>query len=150
MTINPTTPTQTSAAQDQWWEWIWPSLATAASARYAVKQGLWAAIISAVGVVVVVASNTLSGQLDPHMPFGIGALIDAAAFTTIAVGLWRESRFAAVCGLTLYVIEQLYAWSQSRSFSPLAVIFAIAFANAVRGTFMLRRIAAGRETDHAS
>jgi hypothetical protein len=131
------------------WEWLWPSITTGASARYAVKQGFWAAIVCTVGVAGVVAFNSVAAQPDPRIPFGIAALLDATAFATIAVGLSRHSRLAAICGLALYLIEQLYVWSQSRPLSPVFMtMFILVFTNAIRGTFALRRIGAQHDSDH--
>ena len=117
-------PTMTLARR-----WMWPSVATTDSARFAVTQAFWAATVCAAGVALLVTLNQLTG-----------ALLDAAAFAAVAIGLSRRSRVAALCGLGLYLVEEAYVLSQARPLTLLFVVmFTIAFVNGVRGAFALHR-----------
>jgi hypothetical protein len=120
--------------------WMWPETTTAASARFALTQAFWAAILCAGGVTLLVTLNQLTPEARPAFPFRFGALLDAAAFAAVAIGLARSSRVAAVCGLILYVVEEAYVLGQARPLTLLVVVlFTIAFVNGVRGAFALHR-----------
>jgi hypothetical protein len=120
--------------------WMWPPTTTTASARFAVTQAFWAATVCAVGVALFVMVSQLTTSGGPRFPFRLGALLDAAAFAAVAIGLSRRSRVAAVCGLGLYMVEEAFILSQARPFTVLLVaLFTIAFVNGVRGAFALHR-----------
>jgi hypothetical protein len=119
---------------------MWPPTTTAASARFAVTQAFWAATVCAAGVALLVTLNQLTPGERPSFPFRFGALLDAAAFAAVAIGLSRSSRVAAVCGLGLYLVEEAYVLGQARPFTLLIVVlFTMAFVNGVRGAFALHR-----------
>jgi hypothetical protein len=120
--------------------WMWPSVATTDSARFAVTQAFWAATVCAGGVALLVTLNQLTPASASRFPFGLGALLDAVAFAAVAIGLSRRSRVAALCGLGLYLLEEAYVLSQARPLTLLfVVLFTIAFVNGVRGAFALHR-----------
>jgi hypothetical protein len=121
--------------------WMWPSVATTDSARFAVTQAFWAATVCAAGVALLVTLNQVTTPASAaRFPFGLGALLDAAAFGAVAIGLSRRSRVAALCGLGLYLVEETYVLSQARPLTLLfVVLFTIAFVNGVRGAFALHR-----------
>lgn len=118
--------------------WVWPSMATIYSARFAVRQAFWAATICAAGLMLLIATSyhtTLQ-----NLMYGPGALLDTAAFGAIAVGLARRSRVAALCGLGLYVFEEVYVLRDSPPLTLVfAMLFTLAFVNGVRGAFALHR-----------
>jgi hypothetical protein len=120
--------------------WMWPPTTTTASARFAVTQAFWAATVCAAGVALLVTLNQLTPGDGPRFPFRFGALLDAAAFAAVALGLSRRSRIAAVCGLGLYLVEEAYVLSEARPIALLIVgLFTVAFVNGVRGAFALHR-----------
>jgi hypothetical protein len=124
---------------------MWPPTTTTSSARLAVTQAFWAATVCAAGVALFVTLNQLTPGVGPRFPFRLGALLDAAAFAAVAIGLSRRSRVAAVCGLGLYVVEEAFILSHARPFTLLIVVlFTIAFVNGVRGAFALHRHADSR------
>lgn len=119
---------------------MWPSVTTTAAARFAVTQAFWAATVCAAGVALLVTLNQVTPDGAPRFPFGLGALLDATAFAAVAIGLSRQSRVAALCGLGLYLVEEAYVLSQARPLTLLIVVlFTIAFVNGVRGAFALHR-----------
>jgi hypothetical protein len=121
---------------------MWPPVSNVAAARFAVTQAFWAATICAAGVALLVTMNQLTPLQAPRFPFGLGALLDAAAFAAVAVGLSRQSRVAALCGLGLYLLEEAYVLGQARPLTLLIVaVITVAFVNGVRGAFALNRIA---------
>ena len=127
------------AKRPKWRESFWPSVDTAEGAALAAKQGFWAVLIC---TVVTAAFALLS-----IMGFDPSALVDAALFAIIAWGLWNKSRFAAVSGLLLYVIERLYMWSTVGIQNPvIPVLFTLFFISGVRGTFAWKRLKTGTAT----
>jgi len=121
------------------YQWMWPDVGTPESARYAVRQAFWGAIFVC-GVTTLFAFIAMSAS-DPRLPVGPSALVDAAIFAMIAFGIWKESRVAAIAGLGVYVLEQLYMlsapgqWGVGRFFVIVALI--CAFIGGIRGTFAL-------------
>lgn len=129
------TPTQRKP-----FEWIWPPVDTPESARYAVRQAFWAAIFVSGMTALVVFISAVAQPGDPRLRFSPLALVDAAMFGAISFGLWKESRGAAVAGLVLYILEQMYEMSvpgrPSRNFFLIAVLVC-GFVGGIRGTFAL-------------
>jgi hypothetical protein len=75
--------------------------------------------------------------------FGIdaSAFLDAAIFVAIAFGIKRKSRFAAVAGLSLYVIERIFMLQRAGAAGIFTgIVFTLLFINAVRGAFAYRRL----------
>lgn len=68
--------------------------------------------------------------------------MDAILFSAVAFGIYKESRFAAVADLTLYLLEkayQIYATGQFQG-AVLTVFLTIMFVSSVRGAFALHRL----------
>src|SRR5690348_9717416 len=85
---------------------FWPDVSTLPDAAWAVKQGVYAA-----GFVALVTAIVALAALSLHTPvLGLGgsALLDAAIFAAVAYGIRRNSRFAAVSGLVIYLVERIY------------------------------------------
>ena len=114
-----------------------PTITDEATARTAARQGVWACGIVA-GVTLLLYGLTF---LDFN-PLNLNeyALVDIVLFVLIGWGIYRMSRAAAVLGLMLYVLEQLYTWTEA-GFKPSAhiILFIIAFANSIRGTFAFHK-----------
>jgi hypothetical protein len=72
---------------------FWPEVSTLEDARWAIKQGVWAAVFVAVvtGIVSFVALSLHKSVLGVS---GSG-LVDAAIFAAVAWGIYKNSRFAA-------------------------------------------------------
>ena len=113
--------------------WYWEDVTSVGGAEKAINGGFWAALIVAI-ITSLVASLSFAGV---HM-FGIGAsaFLDAALFAAIAFGIKRKSRFAAVAGLCLYVLERIYMLQRGGAGGiVMGILFTLLFINAVRGTF---------------
>lgn len=113
----------------------------AKGAKLAARGGAFAAIVLALATVVLgllIPSLHAHVQL-PHL-FTIGALAEVVLYAAIAFGIFRMSRAAAVAGLALYTAEQVFALAAHGSVAPIALIFLVAFANAVRGVFAYHRL----------
>ena len=83
--------------------------------------------------------------------FDAYALVDAAIFAAVAVGLWRYSRTAAILGLAFYLIERVYMWSQFGFHAvAMAVILTLAFVSGIRGTFSYHRLRSEARADSAN
>ena len=118
--------------------WYWEDVTSVSGAEKAINGGFWAALIVAI-ITSLVASLSLAGV---HM-FGIGAsaFLDAALFAAIAFGIKRRSRFAAVAGLCLYVLERIYMLQRGgASGIVMGILFTLLFINAVRGAFAHHRL----------
>jgi hypothetical protein len=121
---------------------FWPDVSTLENAAWATKQGVWAAAF--VAVVTGIVSSTALFLHKPILGVGGSGLVDAAIFAAVACGIHKNSRFAAVSGLVIYVVERLYmlksAGSHGAGGSVMVVFLTLAFLTAVRGTFAYRRL----------
>jgi hypothetical protein len=121
---------------------FWPDVSTLESAAWAIKQGIWAAAFVAL-VTGIVASVAL---LIHKSVLGVGGsgLFDAAIFAAVAFGIHKNSRFAAVSGLVVYLAERIYMLKVGGvgggGASVMVVILTLAFISAIRGTFAFRRL----------
>ena len=73
------------------------------------------------------------------------ALLDAALFAAIAFGLYKHSRFAAVAGFVLYLIEKIYALVTTGNIlgvGVLGVVILFGFLNGMRGAFAYQKLLA--------
>ena len=121
----------------------WPATDTLEHARSTSRYGVWAAgfvaaITAVVATIALVSGSAIAG-------IDAWAYLDAVLFAAITFGIYKLSRFAAVAGLVLYVLESLYAMAQlagPRSGIVLRIIITLAFIHAVRGTFAYRRLSA--------
>src|SRR5215469_11225727 len=85
--------------------WFWPDLSDIDGAKDACRLGMWCAIIVA-GMTGLFALLALTGtSLMGASPL---SLVDAALFAAIAFGIYKYSRFAAVTGFALFLIEKIY------------------------------------------
>lgn len=125
-------------------KWYWEDVSDLAGADKAITGGFWAAIFVA-GVTTLFVTLSLAGV---HL-FGIGlsALVDAGLFAAIAIGIKQKSRFAAVAGLCLYIIERIYMLKVTGAGGMIMAVFLVLlFINAVRGTFAYHRLSAQPQT----
>ena len=136
------TPIQTYSKPRSKSDWLWPKITGLESAKRAARQGVWAAMITVVTTSVVVV---LAHAGFPIADLGVEALVDAALFLIVAWGIHKMSRTAAVGGLSLYLLEQIYMWSQDGPRGlPLVGILALMYINAIRGTFQYHKILESR------
>ena len=110
---------------------VWPSLGTLASARVASRQGMWAAWI--------VAATTASASL-----LGLGGLtawglVDAALCILVGYGIRRDSRVAAILGLTYFTLATVSRMAHMGAGGILTPVIFLLFLNGVRGTFAVHR-----------
>jgi len=118
--------------------WYWEDVNDLSGAEKAMQGGFWAALAVAIITSVFVALSFAGVNL-----FGIGAaaLLDAAIFAAIAFGIKRKSRFAAVAGLVLYIVERVYMMQRGgRGGIIMGIFFTLLFINAVRGAFAYHRL----------
>ena len=111
--------------------WYWEDVTSVSGAEKAMNGGFWAALFVAI-ITSLVASLSFAGV---HI-FGIGAsaFLDAALFAAIAFGIKRKSRFAAVVGLCLYVLERIYMLQRGGAGGiVMGILLTLLFVNAVRG-----------------
>ena len=135
-----------AAAGSRWRRAYWPTISDQETARSAALQGFVVALLVAVITAVLSVLGAFGVKL---FGFGPSSLVDAAVFALVAVGIYRMSRVAALAGLSLYVVERVYAWATlGRKNAVVAVIFALAFVNSVRGTFAYRRFIDSRRADN--
>jgi hypothetical protein len=125
-------------------KWYWPDVSDLESAKKAARNGMWCAIFVASVTTIVVLLTTFFGL--SIMGVKAGALLDAALFAGIAYGLSRYSRFAAVAGFALFVLEKIYMLATTGNFFSvgfLGIVIALGFWNSVRGTFAYYKLNGG-------
>lgn len=84
--------------------WYWEDVTSVSGTEKGINGGFWAALFVAI-ITSLVASLSFAGV---HIfEIGASAFLDAALFAAIAFGIKRKSRFAAVAGLCLYVLERI-------------------------------------------
>ena len=118
----------------------WPDVSTPTAARSARMYGVWAAVFSAVVTAILASWSLGSGKAALEL-VDVCAFLDVTIFVAVAFGIYKESRFAAVAGLVIFVGEKLYqlAVTATTSGTILAFILAMCYVAAIRGTYALRR-----------
>jgi hypothetical protein len=113
--------------------WYWEDVSNLSGAEKAISGGFWAAIVVAC-VTSLFAGLSLAGvQL---LGLNAWAFVDVALFVAIAIGIKRKSRFAAIAGLCLYVVERIAMMQRGGAGGiVMGILFTLLFINAVRGTF---------------
>jgi|HubBroStandDraft_3_1064219.scaffolds.fasta_scaffold97065_2 hypothetical protein len=122
--------------------WYWPDVSDLDGAKDATRYGMWCALLVA-GVTTLFAVLSLFGVR--LMGITPAALLDAALFGAIGFGLSRYSRFAAVAGFLLYLLEKIYALVTTGSIlgvGALGVVMLFGFFNGIRGAFAYQKLAA--------
>lgn len=120
---------------------IWPIITDAASAKFAAKQGMGAAFFCAGSTVLFV----LLAHQGMSLVQGIDetALVDAAVFAALGIGILRMSRVAAVAALALYIVERIVMWTRVSSAGglsiPMMAVIVLCFVSSIRGTFAYQR-----------
>jgi len=123
--------------------WFWPSMETLQIAHNATRHACSFALI--VAVVTSILSILAIGGVHIFEHIGAWSLLDAALFGAIAVGLYRHSRVAALAGLVLYVLGQVYMLSEGtvptyKFWWLVPLCFTLAFFHGVRGAFAYHRL----------
>lgn len=118
---------------------IWPRISDKESARTAIKDGVWAALVIVFfDVVIAVYTLTVRQKFAGHYDAWI--LVDGFLFAVIAWRMWRNSRAWSVIALVLMALEiEDKLRSASSTFGVVTVLLFLAFLNAVRGTFAFHR-----------
>src|SRR5437016_14133045 len=98
----------------------WPDVSTPAAARSARMYGVWAALFS-VRVTALLATWSLGSGKPALEIVDAWAFIDVVIFTAIAFGIYKESRFAAVSGLVIFLGEKFYQISITSTTSGLVM-----------------------------
>ncbi|HTP69110.1 MAG TPA: hypothetical protein VMJ35_09425 [Dongiaceae bacterium] len=130
--------------------WFWPDVSTLEGAKEAARIGMWYAVFVAGVTTLFVLLAIFGVSLMGTKP---AALVDALLFVGVAYGLFRNSRFAAVAGLVLFVFEKVYMLVKTGSVlsvGVLGVIITLGFVNSVRGTFAYAKLAGGTSSSDLS
>src|ERR1700693_4444542 len=126
--------------------WHWPKIEDDKTAQDAALQG-WGVCLFFSAVTGVAASLSILYQ-KPVLGIDGWALFDAGLFALVSWRVYKMSRPWAVFGLLLYLAEvsvriaKYFGSSGTGSippFSIVAIVFTLAFVNAVRGTFAFHR-----------
>ena len=120
--------------------WFWPDVSDLDGAKDATRYGMWcAALVS--GVTWLFAALSLLGvRMTGITP---AAIADAILFAGIAYGLYRFSRFAAVAGFVLFLIEKVFMFIKTGSILGVGVfgiIILFGFLNGMRGAFAYHKL----------
>jgi hypothetical protein len=126
---------------------FWPDVSTLEDAQWATKHGVWAA-----GFVAVVTGIVSLAALSLHKSvLGVSGsgFVDAAIFAAVAWGIYKNSRFAAVSGLVVYLVERSYMLKTGAGggagAAVMVMFLTLAFVAAVRGTFAYRKLTSSVE-----
>ena len=116
----------------------WPRIHDTETARRVARQAFWAAIVVVVITLLLVGLAAAGKPVGGVTPI---ALVDAALFALIALGIRRMSRVAAFAGLLLFGVEKLLM-AQSMNVGNLVTAAALlfAFANGARATIAFHRL----------
>ena len=87
--------------------WYWPDVSDMDGAKGAIRYGMWCALLVAGVTALFVVLSFMGIRLMGTTP---AALLDALLFAVIGYGLSRFSRFAAVAGFGLFLIEKSTPW----------------------------------------
>lgn len=129
--------------------WFWPDVSDIDGAKDATRYGMWCAVLVS-GFTAVFAILALLGIR--LMGVAPAALLDAVLFAAIAYGLYRYSRFAAVAGFVLFLLEKTYALMQTGSIlgvGVLGVVILFGFLNGMRGAFAYQKLTADASSSQA-
>lgn len=126
-----------------------PKIFDVDSAEAAAHHGAYAALFCAVSTAALVMVSWYVPALLPGLAIDGTALIDAMLFLFIAWGIAKLSRFAAVCGLLLYVAERWIMFAETGKVASVwwLVVMLAAFANGIRGTFLYHRLLLERKAE---
>jgi hypothetical protein len=122
--------------------WYWPDVSDQEGAKDAMRLAMWCAILVAGMTGLFVVFSFFGVRLMGITP---AALLDVALFAATAYGLYKHSRFAAVAGFVLFLLEKIYAFVTTGSIlgvGVLGVIILIGFLNGVRGAFAYQKLIA--------
>jgi hypothetical protein len=118
---------------------IWPRISDGESARRAIKDGFWAAII-VVFFDVVIAAWALAARQKFAGYYDAWILVDGVLFAIVAWRMWRNSRIWSVIGLLLMALEiEDKLRNAASTFGVVTVFLFLAFLNAARGAFAFHK-----------
>jgi hypothetical protein len=120
-----------------------PAVDDLKSAKKASMYGVWAAVFSAAATVLLFVFLVLaSGGKAVDTSIAAVALVDALIFSAVAIGIYKESRLAAVAGLLFFVVEKIVQFSMTGETSGIIVpvILTLCYASAIRGVYALHRL----------
>jgi len=121
---------------------LWVVIGSPEAARWAVKQAVAAAVFCTVATAGVAIWAHYSPEMAARTGLNIWALFDAFIFLAIAIGLYFNSRVAAVAGLAFYLFERAMALPSTPPSAWIVIaILIMGFIGGVRGTFAHHRFA---------
>lgn len=136
-------------------EKFWPNVSTPEEARYAARQGMWAAYIggglSLFAVVVSFLSSDVRGFLgellevtpgEQDIIFGIliMIMIEALIFIGLGFAIGKMSRVAAVIALILFLLDKTVMPPANVGGIIFAAAFLWLYALGIKGTFAWHRL----------
>jgi hypothetical protein len=132
LNISPSTPKTSS----RWRDLLWPDISDTVAAKTAARNGMYLSLLIAAMTTFFVLFGSAAR----------GAMMDAVLFVFIGFGIRRMSRFAAVGGLVLYLIEQLFAITRGKwglnvlTNFVILVAFTALFTASARAAWSFRRL----------
>ena len=120
---------------------LWPDVSNISNAKKASLYGVWASLIPA--LMTALAATWAIGAGKKAMGFiDAFAFLDVFIFCVVAFYIYKESRFAAVFGLVIFLIEKVYQVFATGRFDGwlFAIILTTLFVACVRGTYALHRL----------
>jgi hypothetical protein len=125
--------------------WYWPSISNMDEARSAAMQGVAVALFPAVGNLIlaglIAAGVKFPGALALNSDQAWMLVLVSMVYFVIAAGIHCMSRFAAVLGFLLCFLDRMATMVLSGVGVSIFFLLLVAYANAVRGTFIYHELA---------
>ena len=120
---------------------LWPDVQSIAGAKSTSMLGVWAALYSAVMISVLATYSIFASQKALQI-IDAWSFIDAAIFSLIAGGIYKEKRFAALFGLLFFGYEKYDQFLRTGAIpGPILVgILFICYLHSTRALFSLRKL----------
>jgi len=118
--------------------WFWPKVSDRKNAQFAINEAFCVAVALAA---ITTIFATVEVLVDTTEGVSAEAFVSAIIFASVAFGIYRKSRMAAVSGLVLYLVSRGYAWAKvGPSLGVIPVLITLAFLHGVRGTFAYHKL----------
>ena len=120
-------------SKDNKYNWIWPKIVDIETAKKAALQGFYASIFIGGSTLLLLG---LSYQGFNPLNLDAYSVIDVLIFAIIAWRVQAMSQTAAIIGLAVYILEQIYLVNEfGFSMNAMRIIIIFAFVNSIRGTY---------------
>ena len=116
---------------------LWPEINDLKTASQCILHGVWVGLF--VGTLTLIFILLTFWNINP-LSYNQNSFLDVALLYISSFFIWYfKSRVASILGLIIYLTEAIVSMAQFQHFSPLVLVFILAYANSIRGTFAYHR-----------